>query len=346
MYSNKLFFSTQASLLTILIISGCNDGGQSSGGNTDATPTTGSKITADNAKPITAAAFASVDIVKGLPIRSGAVANAPGNAETNEFNYSEFIINQLSLMQQQGQYVGRSIPSVSENTANKALDCGLHITGDIADVSNLSVGDTASFSFEDCTYDTNLLLDGAIGVTLTQVSGDLVGIPPYGIGMDIVLTDFTADIEGATFTSNGDISMLINENVSSGSTAVMSGTSINVTEDMTSDIILLNLADYTVEVSNDNSGDYSVSLQGTIELEIPFISGGASFTTTTPFTGNSVNGSGDPTAGEMHLTDGDSQAWVIAQADGVNIQIDIDMNGDEVVDLTLMTTWSELQDFF
>jgi hypothetical protein len=45
-----------------------------------------------------------------------------------------------------------------------------------------------------------------------------------------------------------------------------------------------------------------------------------------------------------HNTTDDRQAWVIAQADGVNIQIDIDMDGDEVVDLTVMTTWSELQD--
>jgi hypothetical protein len=345
MYSIKKLLSTQTSLLTLLIISGCNDDGQSSS-STEAAPETSSKITAENAKPITAAAFASVDIVKGLPIQGGSLGGGSGNDESSEFNYSEFIVNQLSIMQQQGQYMGRSSTRASEITAKKALDCSLHITGDIADSSNLSVGDTATFAFDNCTYDMNLLVDGVIGVNLTQVSGDLVGVPPYELGMDVALTDFTVDIDGVTFTSNGDISMLINEDSSSGKTAIMSGTSINVTEDLTSDIIMLNLSNYLVEASYNNSGDYSVSLQGTTTLEIPFISGGASFTTITPFTGNNDNGSGDPTAGEMHLTDGESQAWVIAQADGVNIQIDIDINGDEVVELTLMTTWSELQDIF
>jgi hypothetical protein len=345
MYSNKTLFSTQASLLTMLIISGCNGGSQNNSG-TDATPTTDSKITAENAKPITAAAFASVDIVKGLPIRSGTVSSGSESTETVGFSYSEFVIKQLSLTQQQNQLMGRGVQSMSEISAYNTLDCNLHITGDIADSSNLSVGDSASFSFDNCTYDSNLLINGAIGVSLTQISDDFIGIPPYEIGMDAVLTDFTVDIDGVTFTSNGDISMLINENASSETAAQMSGNLINITEDLTSEFILLTLSNYLVEFTNNNSGDYSVSLQGTIELDIPFVMGGASFTTVTPFSGNSGIGSGDPTSGELHLTDGESQAWVIAQADGVNIQINIDINGDDIVDDTVMTSWSELQGFF
>jgi hypothetical protein len=341
MFNKKYSFFTQVFLLTTLVTSGCNDDSSS---NTPTEPTTASKITASNAKPIAAAAFTSVDIVKGLPIRSGNLWSVSANVTSDEFNYSDFITNQLSIIQQQSLLMGRSVPKV---TANKALECNLHITGDITDASRLSVGDTATFTFNNCTYDSELIVNGTIGITLTQISEDFTGTPPYELGLDTVLTDFMVDNQDSIYTSNGDLSMLFTKNESSDTTALLSGTSISVSVGSASKNNSLTLSNYLIDLNDNSSGDYTVSLQGTIELVIPFANVGASFTTINSFTGNHNIGSGDPTAGELHLTGADdSQAWIIAQPDGVNIQIDIDMDGDDAVDATVMTTWAELQELF
>jgi hypothetical protein len=52
-------------------------------------------------------------------------------------------------------------------------------------------------------------------------------------------------------------------------------------------------------------------------------------------------------SGRIHITTtaDDSQAWFLPQQDGVNIQIDIDTDGDDITDSTVMTTWSEVMSF-
>jgi hypothetical protein len=346
MHNIKTFFLTQAFFLTALIISGCNDGGSNSS-NTPAAPTADYKISTSNAKPITATALASVAAVKGLPIQSGTLSRGAGKATSGEFDYSDFITDQLALIQVQSQLLGRGIPSVAKVSTGKALDCYVHITGDIADESNLTVGDTLTFTFDSCTYDTDVIVNGTIGITLTQISEDFTGKPPYELGIDTVFTDFTVDDHGSVYTSNGDLSMLITENASGDTTKQVNGTSLSIFFGSSTKNNTLTLTDYLIDLTEYSSGDYSVSQQGTIELAIPFISIGATFTTITPFTGNHNTGSGDPTAGELHLIGAaGSQAWIIAQPDGVNVQIDIDIDGDDTVDATVMTTWAELKDTF
>ncbi|MCU7916635.1 MAG: hypothetical protein KZQ65_12305 [Candidatus Thiodiazotropha sp. (ex Gloverina cf. vestifex)] len=47
----------------------------------------------------------------------------------------------------------------------------------------------------------------------------------------------------------------------------------------------------------------------------------------------------------MHITTSadSSQAWLTAQPDGINVQVDIDSDGDNNIDSTVMTTWAELE---
>lgn len=346
MYKFNNFIFTQALFLTTLIISGCNDGSSTS----NITPNESqeeSRITTSNAKPVAAAAFASVDAVKGLPMQSGTVISSSDDAASGKFIYSDFIIEQLTLIQQQNRLMGRNISNVSAATANKAFDCNLQIAGEIADESKLSAGDTVSFSFGNCTYDSDLIINGTIGITLTQITEGFTGTPPYELGMLTELTDFQVENQGTAFTSNGDLSMLINENVYGERAAQINGALMSISFGSASKNNSLTLSDYLIELEENDTQDYSVSSQGTIEIAIPFVSINASFTTITPFTGNYDVSAGNPTAGELHLTGAlGSQAWVIAQPDGVNIQIDIDADGDGVVEDTIMTNWTELQDIF
>jgi hypothetical protein len=343
---NKYVYPSLAPLITTLIIAGCDDGSSSTSTNPASATDTETRITTESAKPIAAAALASVDTVQGLPVRGGTVRSRSDDSTADEFNYSDFVVNKLAFIQQESLLMGSSTQASSSVTANKALSCNLQITGDIADSTQLSVDDTATFSFTKCTYDSSLLVDGTIGIKLTKISEDFDGNAPYEIGMDTTLTDFMAENEGSVFTSNGDITMLISENESGDQTAQMSGSSIRVTKDQMSSSHSLILSDYLVDITDGSDGAYSATMQGTLKLSIPFVYVGVDFVTITPFTGKNLTSDteNNPTGGKLHLTDTFSQAWVIAQSDGVNIQIDLDMNRDNVVDETIMTTWAELQD--
>jgi hypothetical protein len=339
----KTFSITLVLFLAVQVITGCNDESSSDSSTPDGS-TSSSKITSSNAKSIAAAAFASADSAKGLPVRSGTVSRSDG-ADSDGFNYSEFVINQLAIIQNQSQLMGRSASGVETVTAAKALDCQLHITGDIAQGTSLSAGDNFSFAFDNCTYGADLIVNGPLGVTLTKISEDFNGSSPYELGIDVVLTDFEVTREDSRYASSGDISMIIKATEAGDTTTNMNGASLNVllgASGMSSFV----LTDYVINLKESKTGDYTVSQKGTLNLSIPFIRVSASFTTITPFSGNNIV-AGNPTAGKLHLTGAAStQAWVIAQSDGVNVQIDIDVNGDEVVDETVMTTWSELQNFF
>jgi hypothetical protein len=343
MYKFNKFILTLTLLSTTLIFLGCNNESNTSN-NASTESIEESKITSRNAESIAAAALTAVDIVKGLPIQSGTLSSSSGSAASGKFYYSEFIIDQLSLIQQQNRLMGRNTSNASTGAVSKAFNCNLYLTGDIADESKLSVGDTASFSFDNCTYNSELILDGMIGITLTQVSEGFTGTPPFELDMDTVLTDFKVDYQGSVFVSNGALSMLINKYVSNDTTAHLSGTSMDVALHSSSDSDFLTLSNFDIELKESSTEDYSISQQGRIKIAIPFSSLNAFFTTLTPFTGNYNIGSGNPTAGELHLTGAlGSQAWVIAQSDGVNIRINIDVIGNGLVDVTLMTTWTELQ---
>jgi hypothetical protein len=347
MCTNKYIIPTQALLLTTLILSGCNDDNSSSDSSTDSTPEKDSQITAENAKPLAAAAFASVDTVQGLPVSGGTVRSRSGDTASGNFNYSDFIVNKIAGIQEDSLLMGRGVASASAVTAYKALTCTIQVTGDIADTQQLAAGDTASFSFSECNYDTTLLVDGTIGITLTEISEDFNGTAPYTVGIVAALTDFKVQNEGSVFTSNGDITMLVSEDESGNKSAQMSGSSIRVFKDSFLNIASVDLNEYLVDITENSAGEYSVSMEGSVDVNIPFVNVGADFSTVTPFTGtNLVSESDNPTGGELHLSNGISQAWVIIQPDGVNIQIDLDIDGDNVVDETLMTSWTELQNIF
>jgi hypothetical protein len=345
MFIKKTISTTFVCFLTIMMISGCNGGGGDSGTPNGSEGNT--KINASNAKPIAAAAFASVESVKSLSVSSGVVSGRSDGASSSAFNYADFIASQVAAVQEQNLLMGRGTSDVETAVISKTLDCQLNIKGDIANPPWLSVGDKLTFTFDSCNYNSEVVVSGGLGITVTQISDNFSVAPPFDLAVDVVLSDFKVTTNGSSYISNGDLSLLVAKDPTGNMTVQLNGASLAISLDSASVNNSLALTDFAIDLKNNVGGDYSLSQQGTLKLIIPFITVGTSFTTNTPFTGNRNTGTGYPTAGELHLTGGGgSQAWVIAQPDGVNIQIDVDLNGDGNADETLMTTWTELDELF
>ena len=97
-----------------------------------------------------------------------------------------------------------------------------------------------------------------------------------------------------------------------------------------------------------NYGDYAIDLDGTLESRD--IDGTVTFTTTqlgtAAFMGNEFVGNGDPTSGTLRIQSnfgGLSQLWLNAQPDGVSVTLDVDIDGDDIIDTTIPTTWAALE---
>lgn len=334
----KSIFIPLAFSCTALTLSGCGGGGSSDTATTTDDSQTANKITAENAEYYAAAAFASVDAAQRSPVTFGNPSSAIGSNSSGTFDYTDFALDELQTQ--------NALQGTTGAVAGKPLSCQVQIVGDISDELNLVVGDNLSFDFNACTYDTDLVISNGISVEVTHVVGEFFGSPPYEIGLATSLDNLTASQDGGTefVTSGVTNTLLTSDNIGEFNISV-SGDALVV--DIGSGIMsyALNLNDYSVDIMNNSANDYSISLQGSVGMDIPFVDISASYDTTTPFTGNANVYNGNPTAGVLHMTgpDNTSQMWVTAQPDGQNVEIAIDLFGDGRADTTVMTTWDELE---
>ncbi len=325
------------SLLTALVLAACGGGG-GGGSSSIGVPTAGVSITTSNAKPVGAAVLDSVDTVEGSTAGVGVFTGVSVVSTTDGFNYPDFVVSQLNKLLSQDMLVGGGITGVAISETYYCTSGSFTVTGNIANVNTLTAGDTLTISFSSCS-DSGVVINGSMTMTFTQVSAGFNGSPPFTLGINVVMNNFSVNDGGYVATADGDMSMLLSVDASGNESMQLSGSTLRSSAGGEAEL----LTNYAYDMLYSSSGAYSVTLQGT--LASTKIDGSVSYTTITPFTGNDFVGAGNPTDGELHITTSadSSQAWLIAQPDGVNVQIDIDTDGDNTVDDTMMTTWTELQ---
>ena len=330
-----------------LLVVACGGGG--GGSTTPTVPTAGVSITPANAELIAATIVNSVQIVEGFSNLPGFLPGVAVNPAAGGFNYPDFFLRQLEWLpalanqSNTGSLTGIVI-------GPEVLDCDdpliggtagtVTVSGDVADptLNNLSVGDQFSLSFTACEIDS-IVLNGGMSVTITALSGNFTGLPPFTVGLAAVLSNFSANEAGLIVTGDGDMTIQIDADTAGNLITVLSGTSLLAS--VGAEAAVLTLFQYNI-TGNQISGDYSVDLSGTIATTL--MGGTVSYATTAPFTGND-NGPPDPTAGELYIntTADSSQATVTAETDGITVTIRVDAEGDDQYETTIPTSWTALR---
>jgi hypothetical protein len=151
---------------------------------------------------------------------------------------------------------------------------------------------------------------------------------------DVVVTEVTEG--GNTFAWNGDTRIAIDTMVPPMSIAQLSGSSLTASDGTHSET----LRDYdTLTTTNLTSGDYEVEASG--RLTSSRFDGEVQYVTTEFFLGT---GASDPNSGVLRIEGADAATIdVVAQANGVDVNLEIDVDGDGSVDDIQMTTWDELR---
>ena len=233
-----------------------------------------------------------------------------------------------------------NIAGLLEITDHDCVDGGNVIT--IGIISNPpAVADKITTTYNNCN-EYGIIMNGEMTNTITQVSDNFDGTVPFTLHVDVEFTNLSSEdiVSGLVSTIDGAMTVLLSETLAGDISSTILGNSL--TQQWDGEVETL--SDFLIEVvDNWMTGDYSLDLNGTIDSTL--IGGSVSYDTTTLFTGNVEDvGTGEPTAGVLHITTSSdkSQALLTAQPDGINVEIKVDADGDDVYEFTVLVPWAEL----
>ena len=305
------------------------------------------EITADNAEEVAGVVVATVGSVTELgdggilPSQgSGLVSldSASGEADLPEPDLFKLLANPLNDFQVAA-------------TQSFSFDCQvsgrMDIVADIADITGemFTRGDTVSVTFFSCDQGDGTLVNGKASMVVV-VPVDTEFTPPYNFTFDFTFGDLSVTAEGETVEADGDlrISEATHDNaffetelagrvlrvVTGGVREILSGFRLSGT---------VNTADgnYTIDAGGLNS---CCATLGSDRLD-----GSVKFENTLAFEGI---GDEPPFAGVMMITGAVAAGGVgpstveLTVLDSVCVELQVDENGDEQVDATILTTWESL----
>jgi hypothetical protein len=307
-----------------LAIAACGGGSSFSGGSIDTS--TGLGLTSANALTAVAvsyrAAFGSGDLAN-VGGNIGASAAAPGSAAPSaDTQLSGFLVNAL----QQAPFGPDVFPCVVSGSVT--------ISGDIAAPLTLTVGDTFSISATACDDGIGEVVDGLISITVSDFSGDFL-LGTYLLGMSAILDGLQVTTATDVISSTGDASIALDTMATPFVAASVSGASMMTSSNTSSET----LTSYVTEQSVDAGiapAPYTLISRGTVDSSQ--LADIVSYTTPVQFQGDGID---YPHSGELLTTGDNSNARLIA-LDNVNVRVELDSDGDGIIDVTVDTTWDAL----
>ena len=339
----KSFKSCFFSLSCVLLVTAC--GGNGGGGPlTPIVPTTPVTINALNAELIVAELLGSAEAATGTTSGSGFVTGVSVSGGGGNFSYADLVLSQLGNPQlagtlpATGSVTGVVISSRSASCDNSGF---VRYSGEVVDPNlfTLYVDDFLNLRYIDCLLN-GVLMNGRFNFIVTETTpSPFDGFAPFTFGIDVTLDGFTANDAGSVVSSDGDMSIIIDDDGAGEIGIETFGTFLNTTVAG----VPYHFADYSYHITgNIFTDDYSIDLNGTISSL--GIGGAVIVTTITPFSGNLLVGNGDPTAGQILITNSldNSKALVFALPDGINVEIFVDADGDDIYETPIMTTWAAL----
>lgn len=210
------------------------------------------------------------------------------------------------------------------------------ITASLANPLRLTVGDTIRAVFDNCDEGDGYVLNGQVDIEVIETGGDFL-TEFFLLGLDVVLTDIEIIDDMETSTADGGFTLTLDaldwptvSQTIEGAELVFGAAGDTITlmafrhflqvdGSMTPEAVLV-----TVEGRVDSSG-----LGGAVDYETPV-----------PVR---VSGDADPDTGEILVTGNDGSNVRIVFNDPTSITLEVDENGDGVIDEYIDTTWAELQ---
>lgn len=329
-------FKTIVLLSAVGILSACGGGGGGGGGGTvgiaASDPVT---IASANAEQVASSTLGATDGLTGSTDGAiGLVPAAVGRTQSIQINIVETIIEQVRQAPVLFPGGSSGVAPAAVQSLSQNCDTGT-ISGSFNDNDNdltLSTGDTVSMSANNCNFG-GVTMNGSISLSNVSVTGDELS-PPYSLQFRLQATNFSVSASGATVSMSGDGT--ISESSSDGIniTSSVSGSGIAIAAGADS----LTLTDYDIqETENQSTGAYSISINATVSSSS--LGGSVIVTTEVALTGV---GAFEADAGQITCVGAGNTRVRLIVVDSVNVQLEVDQNGDGITDETLSAAWADL----
>ncbi len=210
------------------------------------------------------------------------------------------------------------------------------LSGEVADLltPTLTPGDFFDIAYTMCD-DGFSVIDGNLHYVVDAFNGILLA-GTYDLTMTASFTDFQVATAEDTLVSNGDVTVRLNTLQFPFLEAETSGNSLTI-DGIAASQTLTNFASSHSQSSGLIPLPYSQYSSGTLNSTL--LPGVVNYSTPVTFTGFDAD---YPSSGEFLISGENSSARLIA-VDNVNITVEVDTDGDGVVDDTIETTWAELE---
>lgn len=309
------------SILMAAVITGCGGGGGGNNGTVDTGPTLA--ITADNGEAV--AATVTTGVLAMFEITEGV-----------EGPILEPTAGTLSLLRKIGKMPRTFYQVPVQGTEPCDVSGSVSLSGDLADPTTITEGDTITGVFENCDDGDGFLIDGVLALTVAGVEGDIFS-DVFRLTLDMVLTNLTVTSDGESIAGDGDLDYTLDMLGFPAIMTALSGTELSIAA--AGESVTFRNFDQTLEA---NPGvvptPYAAEANG--RLDSSLLGGSVDYDTVV-----TIQASGDdnpPYTGEILVSGAnDSQVRIVVVSVEV-VRLEIDVNGDGVVDEFIDTTWAAL----
>ena len=312
------------------ISSGGGGGGGDSGGSGGGTEPQSDllTITSDNAHDVSSALIVAIGLSFDISDITGAEIQGPSVAGPTGL---------LKLMRVDD--LPAKVETIAAAEVESCLNGGtVTINSTLADPNTLTVGDLISAVFADCDDGEGYVISGAVDMTVSEIQGDIF-TDVFLLGLDILLTNVEITEGAETITADGDITLTVDtlgfpvivENIKGSNIRFAKGP----------DVLTFTDFDHVFQV------DIGVDPEAVLvtvggQLDSAQLGGAIIYTTTIPI---EAFGDDDPHSGEILITGAEESTVRIVIHDSSSITLEVDTNGDGVVDTFIDTTFAALNGY-
>lgn len=312
-------------LSTSILIAACSSGGSTFNGAEP--PSASFAITSANATTVARASWEAV-LASGefgeLGGSLGLTSSAPRGVSktTQAFKAAGIVVGAL-----------QQVP-LGPDVQPCLVDGFVTVSGEIADLLTLTRDDTFQVLYELCDDGAGEVIDGLVEFTVSEFTGDLL-FGTYMLSMDAVVTNLQAATGTDTVTNNGDATVTLDTQQAPYVEAGISGIAMTIDYNARSETLRNYVSNQTLD-GGVQTLPYTMSAAGS--LDSTELAGVVQYSTPVTFAGEGVD---YPDSGSM-LVEGENSSARLTAVDNVNVTIEVDTNGDGVIDNTINTTWADL----
>jgi len=247
---------------------------------------------------------------------------------------------------------GFSVPSVSTGFASlgkdapqtlaatigpESVDCAaagsVTLSGTVAVPASLTPGDTLIFEFMDCDDAEGIVVDGALAFEIVAFSGEIaIGMLTLTVSMTLDQLQFFQDGVGGSM--DGELSFTVDTTNAPESFVAVSSSLFTILAGGES----LTISDFIVTIAIDPALG-ATTLDSSATLASAAFDGEVSYLTTEALV---FSGPGGPIAGQIVVTGAAGATLTISILGADQIELEIDVDGNETVDEVVVTSWAEL----